>query len=216
MDGKDNTSIGISCIAIASLISFADLVSFYPLTLGSAAKGPSISCRLLTLSLDSVYRRQTLLIQADTFLRENQAFLKAFFLINDPPDIRESLDCLFVLLFLLPALFFQSISVVLIETFSLLCFEQVSPSFWLHSQFQWTPLPILSTLSLFLWTFQLIGHCFFFWCQYFQLHIGFSACLLSHWILPLDSLGLVQAKREVVTSQTLSHTPLRLNLRRLL
>ena len=29
VDDKDTSSIGISCIALASLLSFADLVSFY-------------------------------------------------------------------------------------------------------------------------------------------------------------------------------------------
>jgi len=163
VDGKDTTSIGISCIAIASLLSFADLVSFYPLTLGSAAKGPSISCRLLTLSLDSVYRRQALLIQADTFLRENQAFLKAFFSINDPPDIRESLDCLFVLLFLLPALFFSvNFCCFNRNLFTALLWAGLSKLLVALTVPMDSSANIGSTLSLFLWTFQLIVHCFFF------------------------------------------------------
>ena len=162
MDGKDTTSIGISCIAIASLLSFADLVSFYPLTLGSAAKGR----QLVAGSWHYLWTRYTggrLFLFKQTHSFEKIRLFSKLFSWSMILQITENhlTVCLFCFSFCRHC-FFQSISVVLIETFSLLCFEQVSPSFWLHSQFQWTPLPILSTLSLFLWTFQLIVHCFFF------------------------------------------------------
>ena len=220
VDGRYTSSSGISCIALASLLSFADLVSFND-TLGACGAPPSgrqsVAGFWHYLSLAQwVYTMQGPGTSYSS--RHIPSRLFSIFLLIDWSMIVWTSESLLIdgaSLSLTVCFFcfsfgrhcFQST-----ETFPLLWADlsKVSITIWdCHSLTPLDPSAKIchlgrSTLDLTIsLDFSTRIHCSFFKCQYFEFQISFSAFLISHWRtwlpLPVDSIGLVQAKREVVT-----------------